>query len=79
MEQQALLGRQSATAKVGNEVREKSSASEVSRRKRTKDNRTKEDNRKLLEFYLRKVNQRKGVIERECMGSEANKTRRTCA
>ena len=45
VEQQALLGRQSATAKVGNEVREKSSVSEVPRRKRTKDSWTKEENR----------------------------------
>ena len=42
MEQQALLGQQSASAKVGNEVRERNSVSEVPRRKRTKDNSTKE-------------------------------------
>ena len=36
VEQQALLGRQSATAKVGNKVREKSSVSEVPRREKDK-------------------------------------------
>ena len=53
VEQQALLGQQSATAKVGNEVTEKSSVSELSRRKRMKGNWTKEENRKLWERYLR--------------------------
>ena len=47
MEQQALVGRQSATAKVGDEVREKSSVSEVPRKKRTKDTWTKEEHTKL--------------------------------
>ena len=36
VEQQALLDRQSATAKVGNEVREKNSVSEVPRTKKNK-------------------------------------------
>ena len=45
VEQQALLGRQSATAKVGNEVREKSSICEMLRRKITKDSLAKEENR----------------------------------
>ena len=51
-EQQALLGRQFATAKIGNEVKEKSSVSEVPRRKRTKDSCTKEENIKLWECYV---------------------------
>ena len=68
VEQQALLARQSATGKVGNEVREKNSISEVPRRKRTKNSWTKEENRKLWECYLRNKPQRKGVIEREYMG-----------
>ena len=37
VEQQALLCQQFGTAKVGNEVGERSSVSEVPRRKRTKD------------------------------------------
>ena len=44
VEQQALLGRQSATAKVGN-------VSEVPRRKRQRTWK-KEENRKLWECYL---------------------------
>ena len=36
VEQHALLGRQSATANVGNEAKETNSVSEVPRRKRTK-------------------------------------------
>ena len=46
----AILKQQCATAKVGNEVREKDS--EVPRRKRAKYNWTKEENRKLWECYL---------------------------
>ena len=34
VEQQAVLGRQAATAKLGNELREKNSVSEVPRRKK---------------------------------------------
>ena len=64
VEQQALLGQQSATATVGNEVREKSSLSEMPRRKITKDSWTKEENRKLRECYA-VSSQRKGVIERD--------------
>ena len=52
VEQQALLGQPSATAKVGNEIREKNSVSEVPRSKRTKDSWTKEENRKIWECYL---------------------------
>ena len=58
-----------ATAKVGNEVRAKSSVSEMPRRERTKYSWTKEENRKLWECYLQSISQRKCVIERECMGS----------
>ena len=61
VEQQALLDRQSTTAKVANEVREKNSVSEVPRRKRTKDSWTKEENRKLWECYLRRDKRRRGV------------------
>ena len=46
VEQQALLGRQSATGKIGNEVRDKSK-SEMPRRKGTKGCWSKEENRKL--------------------------------
>ena len=37
VKQQPLLGQQSATAKVGNKVRENSSVNKVQRRKRTKE------------------------------------------
>ena len=60
MEQQALLDRQSASAKVGNKVREKSSLSEAPRRKRTKESWTKDNNRKLWECYLRSKPKKKG-------------------
>ena len=63
LQQQAVLCRQSATAKVGNEVREKSIVSEenwkTGQRRRTD----------RFENITCKVNQRKGVIERECMRS----------
>ena len=50
VEQQALLSQQSATAKLGKEVREKSSVSE----ERTKDSWTKDENRKLWKCSLTK-------------------------
>ena len=52
VEQLALLSRQSATAKVGNELRKNSSVSEVPRMKRPTNNWTKGVNRKLWECYL---------------------------
>ena len=64
MEQQGLLGRQSATAKVDNEVREKINVSEVPRRKRTKHSWTKEENRKLWECYLRSKPKKRGYRKR---------------
>ena len=60
VEQQTLLGRQSASAKVGNEVREKNSVSQVPRRKIIKDNWTKKENRKLWECYLRSKPKKRG-------------------
>ena len=69
VEQQALLSRQSATAKVGNEVREKSSGSEVPWRKRTKDSCAKEENRKLWECYLRSKPKKKRDYRKRMHGS----------
>ena len=60
VEQQALLGGQSTTAKVDNDVREERSVGEMPRWKRTKDNWTKE-NRRLLESYLRSKPKEKGL------------------
>ena len=68
VEQQALLGRQSATAMFGNDVREKSSVSEVARRK---EQRTAGQRRRTESYgnATYKVSQRKGVIKRESMRS----------
>ena len=52
VEQQPLLGQQSATAKVCNEVREKSSASETPRSKK-KSRLDKGGEQKVMECYLR--------------------------
>ena len=56
--------RQSATANVDNEVREKNSVSEVPRRKITKESLTKEENRKLWECYLRSKPKKRGYRKR---------------
>ena len=48
VEQRALLGRQSTTAKVGNEVREKSSVSEVPRRGKNKGQLDKGGEQKVM-------------------------------
>ena len=64
VEQQALLSRQSTTAKVGNEVREKNSVSEVPRRKITNDSWTKDENRKLWECYLQSKPKKRGYRKR---------------
>ena len=64
VEQQALLGRQSATAMVGTEVGEERSVSELPRRKRTKNNWTKEENKKVWECYLRSKPQERGYRKR---------------
>ena len=64
----ALLLRQCATAKVGNDVREKNSVKEVPRRKKQSTT----GHRRRTESYANvtyEVSQRKGVIERECMVS----------
>ena len=64
VEQQALLGGKSTTGKVGNQVREKSSVSEVPRRKSTQDKWTKEENRKLSECYLQSKPKKRGYRKR---------------
>ena len=64
VEQQALLGRQSTTAKVGNEVRGEKGVSELPKRKGTRDNWTKEENRKLWECYLRSKPDERGYRKR---------------
>ena len=62
VEKQALLGRQSVTATLQNDVRERSCGN--ARRKRNKNKWTKEENRKVWECYLRSKPEERGYRKR---------------